>query len=157
MRLKINDWEFDIDLEATREHSSFAATDHCNCAYCQNYYRAVSLCYPSLGQFLKAFGLQVEGPVEMYPFEPTVYLAGYRVRGKILKFGAAPMMVDGIPVAADPRQEEFFMLEVGEMALPWLLQEDPDEVISPANEPEFLEKMYRKRISRDPGYTGLVS
>ena len=157
MKLKINDWEFDIDLEATREHSSFAATDHCTCAYCENYYRGVKLCYPSLSPFLKVFGLHIDGPVEMYPFEPTVYLSGYRVRGKILQFGVAPMMVEGIPVVADPRQEEYFMLEVGEMALPWLLQQDPEEVISPANEPEFLEKMYRKRLSRDPGYNGLLS
>ena len=157
MRLKIHDWEFDIDLDATRDHSSFAATDHCTCAYCENYYRAVKLCYPSLMAFLKTFGLHIDGPVEMYPFEPTLYLAGYRVRGTILKYGAAPMMVDGIPVSGDPRQDGFFMLEVGEMPLPWLLSEDPDEVVSPANEPEFLEKMYRKRISRDPGYNGLMS
>ena len=157
MILKINDWEFDIDLEATREHSSFASEDHCTCGYCENYYRAAKQCYPGLKPFLKRFGLEVDGPVEMYPIEPTLYISGYRVTGRILKLGIAPMMVDGIPVSADPRDERSFMLEVGEMPLPWVLTEHPDEVVSPANEPEFLEKMYRKLISRDPGYNGIQS
>ena len=29
MLLKINDWIFDIDWERTREHASFASSDHC--------------------------------------------------------------------------------------------------------------------------------
>lgn len=62
------------------------------------------------------------------------------------------MMVDGVPVMADIRDGEQFMLEVGEMVLPWVLEEDMDEVISPANEPEFLEKMYRKLLSRSSGF-----
>ncbi len=146
MKLKINDWEFDIDFERTQEHASFASYDHCTCAYCENYYRAVNLCYPSLKPFLKQFGLQLLGPVEMYPFEPTLYLAGYRVTGKILRYGIAPLMIDGIPVSAQPREEGYFMVEVGQMPLPWLMNIDPNEVVSPANEPEFLLKMYRKQL-----------
>jgi hypothetical protein len=155
--LKINDWEFDIDLEGTREHSSFAASDHCTCAYCENYYRAVKLCYPHLRGFLKRFGLDIDGPVEMYPFEPTLYLAGYRVRGKIIRPGLSPIMVDGVPVTAEPREDWCFMLEVGEMELPWVMHEDPNEVISPANEPEFLERMYRKMWERNIGNPGILS
>jgi len=49
------------------------------------------------------------------------------------------------------------MLEVGEMQLPWVMHEDPDEVISPANEPEFLEKMYRKMWERNLGNPGILS
>ena len=41
------------------------------------------------------------------------------------------------------------LLEVGEVELPWVLAEDWEDVISPANEPEFLEKMYRKLIRRN--------
>lgn len=151
MILKINDWEFDIDLDRTREHSSFASQDHCTCAYCENYYRTVSMCYPGLKNLLKRFGIEIDGPVEMYPFEPTIYLAGYRVFGKILRFGPEPMFADSIPVTAEPREDGFFVLEAGEMMLPWVMQEDPDEVISPANEPEFLQKMYRKMWERNLG------
>lgn len=157
MILKINDWEFNIDMERTVEHSSFTSEDHCTCGYCENYYRAVKLCYPGLKPFLKQFGLNINGPVEMYPFEPTLYLAGYRVTGQIRRMGIAPMMVDGIPVTAEPQDSRYFMLEVGEMPLPWVMREDMDEVISPANEPEFLEKMYRKILDRSLGSGTVVS
>jgi hypothetical protein len=58
------------------------------------------------------------------------------------------MMVDGVPVTAEIEDENHFLLEVGEMELPWLLPIDPESVVSPANEPEFLEKMYRKLAVR---------
>ena len=67
------------------------------------------------------------------------------------------MMADGIPVTAVPAGKEFFMIEVGEMELPWVMEEDPDEVISPANEPEFLEKMYRKVMLRNGGFGSIIS
>ena len=152
MILKINDWEFDIDWDRTTEHSSVACREHCTCGYCENYYQSVESVYPNLGQFVARFGAHVLGPVEMYPIEPTLYLSGYRIFGKVLKAGNGPFMVDGIPVTPDIRDEERFVLEVGEMMLPWVLEEDMDEVISPANEPEFLEKMYRKILGRRSGF-----
>lgn len=149
MVLKIDDWVFRVDLERTKEHSSFVSSEHCTCGYCENYYRGVNLTYPGLKPFLAQFGIIIDGPSEMYPIEPTLYLAGYRVFGEILTYGKAPVMVDGIPVTAEPVDEVHFMLEVGEMPLPWLLAEDMNEVVSPANEPEFLEKMYRKLLLRN--------
>ena len=151
MLLQIDDWVFRIDLERTREHSSFVSSEHCTCSYCENYYRTVNEIYPELKAFLRQFGVLIDGPSEMYPIEPTRYLAGYRVFGEILTYGLCPIMVDGIPVTAEPKDEYHFMLEVGEMPLPWVLPEDPNEVVSPANEPEFLDKMYRKLLLRDAG------
>ena len=155
MELRIDDWVFRIDLERTKEHSSFVSSEHCTCSYCENYYRAVSMVYPALKGFLEKFGIRIDGPSEMYPIEPTLYLAGYRVFGEIKTYGMGPIMVDGIPISAEPVDEHHFMLEVGEMPLPWVLVEDPNEVISPANEPEFLEKMYRKLLLRN-GDSGIV-
>lgn len=152
MKLKINDWEFDIDDQRTAEHSSLVVSEHCSCGYCENYYRAVKKSCPDLAPFLARFRVHVDGPSEMYPIEPTLYLAGYRVFGRVLRAGSGPMMVSGIPVTADIREPDQFMLEVGEMILPWVLEEDMDEVISPANEPEFLDKMYRKLLSRGSGF-----
>ena len=37
MILKIDDWEFDIDLERTMAYSAAEAADHCTCAYCRNF------------------------------------------------------------------------------------------------------------------------
>lgn len=155
MVLRINDWIFDIDLASTKEHSSFASLEHCTCGYCENYYRAVPLFYPALKPFLARFGLRVDGPSELYPIEPTLYLVGYRVTGSIRQAGAGPMMVDGVPVTAVPVENGYFMVEVGEMPLPWVLREDRDEVISPANEPEFLHRMYQK-LAKRRGFAGDV-
>ena len=151
MILKIDDWKFDVDPEVTREHSSFSASRHCTCGYCENYYRSVNYACPGLRRFMDNFGVDIEGPVEMYPFEPTICLMAYRVTGQILEYGMAPIMVDGVPVLPKEEDERQFKLEVGEMELPWLMLEDPDEVVSPANEPEFLERMYQKLFERRSG------
>ena len=152
MILQIDDWKFQVDLERTKEHSSFVSSEHCTCGYCENYYRAAGMTYPELKPFLCRFGIMVDGPSEMYPIEPTLYLVGYRVFGQILQFGKGPMMVGSVPVTAEPVDDVHFMLEVGEIPLPWVLAEDMEEVISPANEPEFLEKMYRKLMLRSTGF-----
>ena len=152
MKLKINDWEFDIDALQTAEHSSVVVSEHCTCGYCENYYRTIRDACPGLEALLARFCVHIEGPSEMYPIEPTLYLAGYRIFGSIIRAGNAPIMVDGVPVMADIRENGQFMLEVGELNLPWVLEEDIAEVISPANEPEFLEKMYWKLQSRKSGF-----
>ena len=149
MVLQIEDWIFEIDLVKTKEHSSFVSSEHCTCDYCENYYRTAELVYPELKPFLARFGIVIDGPSEMYPIEPTLYLAGYRVFGRIIQFGNCPIMINGIPVSGEPVDDVHFLLEVGEMPLPWVMDIDPDEVISPANEPEFLERMYRKLLMRN--------
>lgn len=151
MILNIDDWKFDINLEDTRDHSSFSASRHCTCGYCENYYRSVDIACPGLRQFLLDFGIDIEGPVEMLPFEPTICLVSYRVTGQILEYGMAPIMVDHVPVQPKEEDDHQFMLEVGEIGLHWVLLEDPDEVVSPANEPEFLEMMYRRLLQRRSG------
>ena len=83
MILNIDDWKFDINLEDTQAHSSFSASRHCTCAYCENYYRGVRYVSPNLKGFLADFGIDIEGPVEMYPFEPTICLVAYRVTAKM--------------------------------------------------------------------------
>lgn len=157
MILEIDDWCFDIDAGKTGEYSSHVSSEHCTCGYCENYYRAVNLTYPNLQDFLKRFCLAIDGPVEMYPIEPTLYLSGYRVTGRVLRAGIGPMMVDGVPITAEIQDDTHFLLEVGEMELPWVLAEDRDEVRSPANEPEFLERMYRKLMLRNGGMGGFLS
>ena len=157
MFLKINDWEFDIDQEKTGEHSSFVSREHCTCDYCENYYRTVGQCYPALGKLLQRFCLKLEGPSEMYPFEPTICLVGYRVMGKIVRYGSAPIWIDHIQVLPVPREGGCFFLEVGEMELPWVMEINPEDVISPANEPEFMERMYRKLLERTIPVSGMLS
>lgn len=40
MILEIDGWKFDIDFERTMEYSAAEAKEHCNCAYCHNFYAA---------------------------------------------------------------------------------------------------------------------
>ncbi|MBO4938316.1 MAG: hypothetical protein J6C98_04870 [Oscillospiraceae bacterium] len=149
MTIRIDDWIFDVDPVKTKAHSEFALNSHCTCGYCENYYRGVDLEYPGLRAFLDRFFVEIEGPSEMYPFEPTQYLLAYKVNGRIVQAGAAPIMVDGVPIMGEIIDDDTFKLEVGEIELPWILDEDMDEVVSPANEPEFLERMYQKMIQRN--------
>ena len=152
MTITVDNWVFEVDVEKTKEHSAFALRSHCTCGYCENYYQVADREYPNLRSFLDRFFLELEGPSEMYPFEPTLCLLAYKVNGRILKAGIEPIMVDGIPIMGEIIDQDTFKLEVGEIQLPWILEEDMDEVISPANEPEFLERMYRKLLSRSNGF-----
>ena len=141
MLLEFGDWKFEVDTDATRERTRKYSFDHCQCTYCKNYYDMLDGTYPQLRPALELFGINPEGPCELMPFEPTLMLACYRVDGKILHWGQSQMFVSGIPLLPETDEEGTFLLWVGEMRLPWGQEEDPDEVVSPANLPEFLERM----------------
>lgn len=141
MILEYADWQFDVDVAATREHTLKNASDHCMCAYCRNYYETVDTAYPNLRPFLEQFGVNIEGPSELMPFEPTLQLACYRVQGNIVSWGQSTLSVNGIPIVAETSEDGTFLLWVGEMELPWIQIEPVEDVISPANMPEFLERM----------------
>lgn len=157
MLIRVHDWQFDVDIAMNMEISSGQAAEHCMCGYCRNYYLAADQTYPSLRPFLAKFGVDMEGPDELSPFEPTIYEASYIVNGSILKSSNRVFYVDGIPVKilksneADmdtARPEPYFVLVIGLMELPWLLDEDPTQVVSPANEAAYLQRMERKLLNR---------
>lgn len=159
MILKIEDWEFDTDMERTMEHSAQEAAEHCDCAYCRNFYAAVDTAYPELRPFLTQFGLDIEAPEELMPFEPTNVLCAYAVEGRILRFGQQMTHIGGIPIYGENPQDAminvrcktpYFILWVGSMELPWVLDEPMEETVSPANEPSFLKKMWDRLLGRAP-------
>lgn len=123
--------------------------DHCTCGYCRNYYLGIDHAYPQLRAFLALFGLDAEGPAELMPFEPTVYLAVYRVYGSVIDKGEDGFLYENIPVSFQEQEGMLFLL-VGELELPWVLEEDMDEVISPSNTPEYLSRMEAFQLSRNP-------
>ncbi len=150
MILSIDDWVFDLDLDRTMEHSSIISHDHCECGYCRNFYESVDEAVAELRPFLAQFGAQPEGPVQLMPFEPTLCLAFYRIYGNIIQWGKECLFAGDMHVVVSPDEKDSFILEVGEIALPWVLDEDVDEVISPANEPEFMDRMLAKWLERQP-------
>lgn len=141
MVLKFGDWTFQVDQEATSERTRRYSYEHCQCGYCKNFYDAVDIAYPELRPAMEQFGIHLEGPCELMPFEPTLMLACYRVDGQILQWGHSGLYLKGIPLIPEAGDEETFLLWVGEMQLPWLQKEPVEDVVSPANLPEFMERM----------------
>lgn len=141
MILKVADWRFRVDVEATRERTTQNTLDHCECGYCRNYYDTIARTFPQLCTVLGEFGVNIEGPSELMPFEPTLMLACYRVQGEIVHWGKAELFADGISIIPEASDNGTFLLWVGEMELPWVQKERAEDVVSPANLPEFLERM----------------
>lgn len=141
MILILADWRFRVDVEATRVRTTQNASDHCECAYCKNYYDTVDMAHPKLRSFLAEFGVHIAGPSELMPFSPTLMLACYRVQGQILEWGETELFVDGVPITPEAEEDDTFLLWVGEVELPWVQEERPEDVVSPANLPEFLDRM----------------
>lgn len=141
MILEVGDWRFQVDVDATDKRTSKYSFEHCQCSYCKNYYDAVDVAYPHLRGVLESFGINLEGPSELMPFEPTLMLACYRVDGQILQWGRSTLSVSGVPIVPEHGDDQTFLLWVGEMELPWLQIENVENVISPANLPEFMERM----------------
>ncbi len=139
--VKLGDWRFRVDVEATAERTRKYSFEHCQCAYCRNFYDAIDVAYPELRPVMEHFGVNLEGPCELMPFEPTLMLACYRVDGQILQWGKAQLSVKGVTILPEAGDEDTFLLWVGEVQLPWLQEEAVEDVVSPANLPEFLERM----------------
>lgn len=146
MIITIADWEFSVDVETTTLHTMNNSTDHCTCAYCRNYYETVDIAHPRLRSVLRKFGVVLEGPSELMPIEPTLMLACYRVRGQILHHGQTRIHVDNVPLIPEDGENGTFLIWAGEMELPWLQNEPMEDVISPANHPEFLERMMHQLL-----------
>lgn len=153
-RITLADWQFSVDADATLSHTIECSLDHCTCAYCRNYYEAVDQAHPELRSVLAKFGIDLNGPSELMPFEPTLVAACYRVSGQIEKAGQTRLHVQGVPLRPEPADDASFFLWAGEMELPWLQEEPEEDVISPANEPEFLDRMMTRWLATREGLPG---
>ena len=160
MILEIDGWKFDVDMAATMEYSSNEAKTHCDCAYCRNFFAVVDDIYPNLRPFLAQFGLNIEAPDELMPFDAENrmdYLGEYAVAGRILEKGLSPICVDGLSITPKDDSninhsltEPVFFLAFDWLRLPWVLVEPMNDVVSPANFPSFLKNMWNKLLGRRP-------
>lgn len=152
MILELDDRQFEVDVETTRLYSEQEAAGHCDCGYCRNYYACVDETFPGLRPFLGQFGLNIEAPEQLMPFEPTELLVVYAVSGKITRAGERPLSVDAVTVTSESAWEAgintecpqpYFTLSVGPVEVPWVLEEPMEGIRSPANLPSFLQRMRR--------------
>lgn len=159
MIFTFDDWVLDIDVESTRRYTDHLLTDHCECGYCRNFYQSVENVYPGFRPFLNQFGADAEAPVDFLPVEPTLCVVSYAVCGKILNYGRQPIRTGACDFTPEEMErldyelkctKPYFVFTSQFLELPWLLEEDMDEVVSPANEPECLERMWRKLLVDAP-------
>lgn len=155
MRIALADWLLEVNVPLTMDLSVGQAQEHCDCGYCRNYYAGLDRACPSLRPFLAQFGLDAEGPDELCPFEPTIYEATYIVQGQIIHHGQEQLYIDQIPLRIYPAKDAdmctehpdpYFVLRIGLMELPWSLDEPMDQVVSPANEEAYLQRMQDKLL-----------
>ena len=156
MLLNFGDWQFDVDMAATMAYSAQEAAENCDCAYCRNYYQAAD---PQLRALLGSFGLDLEAPDELMPYDfhgEMQYEGYYAVAGRILQRGEKPFACGNALVTPcvdeEPRVNTgiagpCFLLNVS-VTLPWVLDEPMQEVLSPANEPPFLKKMWLRLLEK---------
>ena len=145
--LSIADWGFQVDMAATRDYTMKCSTDHCLCPYCRNFYDTVDGAHPRLRSVLEGFGIYLDGPCEVMPVEHDLILAAYRVTGSITHVGKLRLYVDEVPLIPEAGENGTFLLWAGPMDLPWIQDVAPEDVISPANQPEFLDRMTQKLLS----------
>ena len=146
MIISLADWEFSIDPEATWAYTQKCSEDHCTCPYCVNFYENVDGVSQNLRAVLRRFGIYLNGPCEVMPFEPTVVAACYRITGSILRKGQTQLLIENLPLRPEEADENSFFLWLGPMELPWTQEEDMDEVLSPANQPEFMDRMMQRLL-----------
>ena len=160
MLLKIDGLEVDIDLDATMFHRCKEGEDPCDCAYCRNFAASIDKYYPNLRGFLAQFGVDIAIPDESMPFDRPKemwYENVYSVCGRILSGDETTIQIDGTevyfhfeeqlhlnPVCPEPH----FFIGVGMMILPWVLDEPMEDVLSPANDPSFLRKMWNRLLGK---------
>ena len=158
MIIEIDDWKFQVFTVTNRRYYAKEAADRCQCAWCRNFSEAVDVTYPDLRQFLDRFGICLDVPDEMMAFSPTLCSNYYGACGEILRWGTGDILVNGLPVTPETREDAcvnseldgpWFFLRVGPMTLPWVLEESMSEAKSPAKGKKFIQRLLQRWISEE--------
>lgn len=156
MIIQIDDWKFQVFTVSNRRYYAREAAEHCTCAWCRNFYQSVDGEYPNLRPFLDRFGIHIEAPDEMLAPNPTLCDCYYGVMGEILEWGSGDILVDGVAISPQTREEAMvntemegpvFFLQVGTMMLPWVLDEPMEESESPAKSQNYIQRLLRRWIT----------
>lgn len=156
MILQFDDWKFDVDIPHTMQYSAIEAAGHCDCGYCRNFYAAVDAVCPQLRSFMAQFGVDLEAPETLFPYDvdqKMIYEGEYLVFGSILQEGSGAFQVGETTVFPLEDTEydlpqPYFLLSLEHLVTPWVLQEPMEDVVSTANDPEFLQTMQDRLLDR---------
>ena len=136
MILQLEDWSFEVNMEKTMSYSSKERSDHCNCAYCRNFYAGIDVEYPQLRSLLLKFGIHVDAPDRMSPLDISrqqiIYDPMYHVFGRIIQVGTSTLLLGDVEIEPMELEEGVFCLQVYDLQLPWLLDEPYEKGMSDA-------------------------
>lgn len=130
-----------VDKVGTEEYIS-KYNEPCNCIYCRNYYNTFPQKYPLVVELLKKMGLTVERALEVMEFYwdesgvNRIYVSYYAVKGEIFEDKTVIYSKDAIVTLYLPTTDEdiykntnmlkpYFILEIDNIKLPWVLEEKP--------------------------------
>ena len=137
MILQKNDGQFLVDLEKTKAY--YQSHSLCDCQACRNFYQQASAVFPKLKAFLADFGVDLEKPDEiawgyLSPEGKIDYLfVACTVRGEILRQDFyetdlqdslfLSIVIDKGYVPNEQEGEDYFVISVCNIVLPWVLEE----------------------------------
>lgn len=164
MILQYDDWVFDVDILKTESISNTEAAEHCKCGYCRNFYAGIDGFYPNFRGFFAAFGVNIEAPDELMPYEEgneVHYYGVVSVCGNIISNGTKPLVIDGIQIEPYAKNvyninsvcpAPCFYLAFSDLLLNWNLDEPMDTVESDAKDPTFVRRIWDRifgKVSSD--------
>lgn len=135
---------FCVDKEATQKY--YEKVSLCDCANCRNFYQQICGLFPELEMFLSEFGVDIAKPDEIFSYEVKEeinYIPVYTVTGHIETEGKCEINAGEFKVVIEngyipnEQTEDYFLITVYDMYLPWVLEE-------PFYEESLKEKLFSK-------------
>jgi hypothetical protein len=117
----------------------------CHCLYCRNYQSAFSDTYPKLAEVLQKFGICVNRPLEVMNLfwnetkDKRLYISYYSVKGELYKdkleiYSNDDALItlyhpdsDALVYGNTRMERPYFIAEVSNIQLPWVLTEPPED------------------------------
>ena len=133
--------KYNVDVEATNSYLD-TYNEHCKCMYCKNYLKTFEKEYPKATKVLAELGINVDYPLEIIDFcwnekgDKRIYESYYSVKGEL--FEDKTVLYDEDAVITLYRHDTdahiyvntgmskpYFIAQVTNIELPWVLEEQP--------------------------------
>ena len=158
MIVQKQDCKMDVDVDKTieyyREHSL------CDCSGCRNFYAQVKIALPKLEEFFSELGVDISRPDEsawgdLLDDKLDYYFVAYTVSGKVLEYDKHEIdLQDGelfLNIVIDDnyipneQKDEYFVISVYGIKLPWVLDEPFPDAVSITNFWGKIKNFFKKK------------
>lgn len=139
MLIRNRNYVLDVDVEATRDY--YKEHSLCDCGYCRNFYQQANERLPKLCAFLSELGADVSRPDEMSACANGDHIdytfVAYTVVGEISQTDQYELdiqdggmllniLIDNEYVPNQQKSENYFVVNVSGIRLPWVMSEPPE-------------------------------